>query len=391
MEPVRIAGVGMHPFGHHRGKSLKDLVRVAFVRALRDAEVGLNELDVVYSANAMAGLLQGQEQIRGQTVLREVGVQGTPIVNVENACASGSTAFREAVIAVKSGVAKTALAIGFEKMLVDDRERTLSALQTAGDQEVIGGLGLQFTAVNAIKLRKRMDAGEMTLEDLAEAAVKSHANGALNPYAHHQRPVSSDEVLGSRRIAGPITLLMCSSFSDGAAAVVVQAAEIKPAQDRPAITVRASSARSGYSPSSKSRESTVWTCAQNAYEEAGVDPSDISVAEVHDALAPSELICYEELGFCGRAEAAKLLRGGSTSIHGEIAVNPSGGLSSRGHPVGATGLAQIAELVWQLRGEAGLRQVKNPRLGLAMNDGGWLEGEPASCNIHILERAIPWA
>jgi len=387
---VEIAGVGMHPFGRYRERSLKDLVRVATVNALQDAGLGIKDVDAVYSANGMAGILQGQEQIRGQSVLRDVGLERVPVVNIENACASGSSAFREALIAIRAGVADVALAVGFEKMFVGDRDRSLAALESAADLEIVGGLGLQFTAIYAMRLRKRLDAGLLAPRDLIGAAVKSHRNGALNPYAQHQREVTAEEVQTSRLVAEPLTLLMCSSICDGAAAVVLAREGTADGHARPRVRVRGSAAASGFTVGTQEERSTATVCADRAYGDAGLGPADIDVAEVHDAMAPGELIYYEQLGFCAPGEAGELLHSGATSLGGRLPVNPSGGLSSRGHPVGATGLAQIAELTWQLRGEAGARQAGRPQIGLAQNSGGWLSGEPAACNVHILERTNPW-
>lgn len=386
IEDVEIAGVGMHPFGRFPERTLKDLAREATIRALVDADLSVKDLDAVYSANSMAGLITGQEQIRGQTVMREVGIEGVPIVNVENACASGSTALREAILAVRAGVADRVLAVGFEKMYVDDRDTTLSALRSAADLDVVAGLGLQFTAVYAMRLRKSIDAGALTLDDLVDVAVKSHDNGSRNPYAQYQKPVTAEEVLASRRIADPLTLLMCSSICDGAAAAVVARAGTVDPRGRPRVAVRASAMRSGETRDDPDMPTVATVAARQAYEQAGMGPGDFDVIEVHDAMAPGELLYYEQLGLCEEGEAGALLRSGETSLGGPRPVNPSGGLSSRGHPVGATGLAQVAELTWQLRGEADARQAPGARLALAQNSGGWLEGESAACNVHILER-----
>lgn len=392
MTAVAVAGVGMHPFGHFPDSSLKDLARVAILRAVRDAGVGVKDIQAVYSANALAGLLQGQEQIRGQSVLRDVGIERIPIVNVENACASGSSALREAVLAIRAGACDLVLALGFEKMFVGDTTRSLAALESAADLEVIRDLGLQFTAIYAMRLRKWLDAGRLQPRHLVDVTVKSHFNGSLNPYAQHRKAVTPEEVVASRRIADPLTLLMCSSITDGAAAVVLVREGRLPSNGHPKVLVRASTAASGYTPiGMEVQESTATICADGAYEEAGIGPNEISVAEVHDAMAPGELLYYEQLRFCEEGGAADLLDSGATGLKGRIPVNPSGGLSSRGHPIGATGLAQIAELTWQLRGEAGQRQVREPRFGLAQNSGGWLEGEPAACNVHIVERVQRWS
>jgi acetyl-CoA acetyltransferase len=387
---VQIAGVGMHPFGRFPGQSLKDLARVAVVRALQDAGLGVKDVQAVYSANGMAGLLQGQEQIRGQSVLRDLGIERVPVVNVENACASGSSALREAVIAVRAGVADVALAVGFEKMFVDDRDASLAALESAADLEIVGGMGLQFTAVYAMRLRKRIDDGTLQADDLVMAAVKSHHNGARNPNAQHRKEFTAEEIAASRPIAEPLTLLMCSSMCDGAAAVIVTS-NGAGANGHPRVLVRAASAASGFTAGVVEEASTSTQCVRVAYEEAGVGPQDINVAEVHDAMAPGELLYYEQLELCEPGGASEFLRSGATSLEGRVPVNPSGGLSSRGHPVGATGLAQVCELTWQLRGEAGERQTNEPRIALAQNSGGWLAGESAACNVHILEREQAWS
>lgn len=392
MPEVEVAGVGMHPFGRFPEASLKDLARVAIVRALVDAGLGTKDVEAVYSANAMAGLLQGQEQIRGQSVLREVGIENVLVVNVENACASGSTALNQAVMAIRAGLCETVLAVGFEKMFVADRDASLNALESAADLDVIAGLGLQFTAIYAMRLRRWLDAGLLEQRHLEDVSVKSHLNGSLNPYAQHQKVFSAEEIAASRPIAEPLTLLMCSSICDGAAAVVLRRSDPEgegESAGRPRVAVRASVGASGHTPAA-ALPSTPTICANRAYEEAGVGPEDIDVAEVHDAMAPGEILYYEQLGFCAADEAGHLLDSGATSLQGRLPVNPSGGLSSRGHPIGATGLAQVAELTWQLRGEAGERQVQEPRLALAQNSGGWLQGEPAASNVHVLERVEPW-
>jgi acetyl-CoA acetyltransferase len=387
---VAVAGVGMHEFGRFPEASLKDLARVAVVRALNDSGLGVKDIDAVYASNALAGLLQGQEQIRGQTVLRDVGIERVPVINVENACAGASTAFAQAVMAIRSGSARAVLVVGYEKMFVGDTGRSLDALETAADIEVVAGLGLQFTAIYAMRVRKRLDAGSLEMRHLVDVAVKSHQNGSLNPYAQHRKVFTAEEIENSSPIAEPLTLFMCSSMSDGAAAAVLVAADHPAAEARARVEVRASALASGYAHVQPDDESIVTLCARTAYELAGVGPSDIDVAEVHDAMAPGELLYYEQLGFCDEGQAGELLDSGATRIGGRQPVNTSGGLCSRGHPVGATGLAQIAELVWQLRGEAGERQVQEPRIALAQNSGGWLEGDPAAVAIHILERVRGW-
>ncbi len=389
MTEVAIAGVGMHEFGRFPDRSLKDLARVAVIRALTDAGLGVKDVQAVYSANAMGGLLQGQEQIRGQAALRDVGLERVPIVNVENACASGSSAFREASLAIRAGEVEVALVAGFEKMFVGDRDRSLAALETAADVEIVRELGIQFTAVYAMRLRKLLDAEKLDHRHLVDVTIKSHRNGALNPYAQFRKEVTADEVEASPRIADPLTLLMCSAICDGAAAAVLVRKDKAPVA-KPVVSVRATAATSGFTRIDDDEPATATLCAQKAYEQAGVGPDDLDVAEVHDAMAPGELLYYEQLQLCEPGGAGELLESGATSLGGRTPVNPSGGLCSRGHPVGATGLAQLAELVWQLRGEAGERQVGQPRIALAQNSGGWLSGESAACNVTILEREAAW-
>ncbi|AXK37332.1 thiolase family protein [Streptomyces armeniacus] len=379
----------MHPFGRFPELSLKDLARVAAVRALLDAGIGVKDVQAAYSANAMAGMLQGQEMVRGQTVLREIGIDRIPVVNVENACASGSSALAQAVLTVRAGAADVVLAVGFEKMYVSDLAVTLDALESAADLDVVRGLGIQFTAIYAMRLRRLIAEGALTMDDIVDVAVKSHANGALNPYAQHRKEVTAGQVRDARRIADPLTLLMCSSICDGAAAAVVARRGALESRG-PTVRVAASRGASGFTARPEGESSLSTMCAEGAYEQAGLGPSDIDLAEVHDAMAPAELLYAEQLGFCAPGEVSSFFRAGSTRIDGSLPMNTSGGLSSRGHPVGATGLAQIAELVWQLRGEAGARQVERPRIALAQNSGGWLEGESAAANVHILERLEPW-
>lgn len=389
-EKVAIAGVGMHEFGRFPDSSLKDLARVAIARALDDAGLGVKEVEAVYSANALAGVLQGQEQIRGQSVLRDVGIERVPVVNVENACAGAATAFTQAANAIRLGDARVALAVGFEKMFVGDTGRSLDALESAADIETVAGLGLQFTAIYAMRVRKRIDAGALSRQQLLDVAVKSHHNGSLNPYAQHRKEFTAEEIAASAPIAEPLTLFMCSSICDGAAAAVLVAADHEAADRHPRVTLRGSALASGYAHTDDGDPSIVTLCAERAYEQAEVGPDDLDVVECHDAMAPGELLYYEQLGLCPPDGAGELLDSGATAIGGRIPVNPSGGLCSRGHPVGATGLAQISELVWQLRGEAEARQVDHPRIALAQNSGGWLEGDPAAVSVQILEREASW-
>jgi acetyl-CoA acetyltransferase len=387
MREVVVLGVGMHRFGRFPQLGLRELAGEAGRCALHDAGLAPRDVQAVYFANALGGLLTGQESIRGQIALREVGIAGVPIVNVENACASGATAFHQAALAVRAGACDVALALGAEKMFVGDTGQTLRALAASADVELTHDMGLQFTAIYAMRVQRRLLTGALAERHLADVTVKSHRHGCLNPYAQHRKPVTADEVLTSRPIAGPIRVLMCSSISDGAAAAVVTTPEFARARGRASTAVRvlASQLRSGaFRTGSEDERSTAARTVWAAYEQAGLGPEDMDLVECHDATAPGELLYYEDLGFCKPGEAARLLDDGVTSVGGRIPFNPSGGLTSRGHPVGATGLAQIAEAVWQLRGEAGERQVAGARVALTQNSGGFLEGDSAVGAAHVL-------
>ncbi|WP_078428262.1 thiolase C-terminal domain-containing protein [Alkalihalobacterium alkalinitrilicum] len=394
MTNVAVLGVGMHPFGKFENKHIKDLANTAIWNAIEDSGINAREIEAAFVGNCLGGILLGQESVRGQVIMRHAGFKGIPIVNVENACATASTAFRMAWMSVKSGLYDVALAVGVEKMFIGNTAKSIEALTTATDIEVCGNMGLQFTSLYAMNIRKKMDKYGWTKEDLALVAEKNSYNGSLNPYAQFKKPLSKEAVLSSKMIADPITLYMASPMGDGAAAAIIcNEKYAKKLSSKPMIRVAASELSSGQASmlESKPTESTTYITVQNAYKQAGIGPEDIDLAEVHDAMSPAELKLYEELGLCAEGEAISLIREGRTKITGDIPVNPSGGLASRGHPVGATGLAQIAEVVWQLRGEAGKRQIKGkngklPRFGLTQNDGGYVEGDQAATAVHILSR-----
>jgi acetyl-CoA acyltransferase len=382
-----IAGVGMTPFGRLPERSLAEIAAPAVGAALEDAAVPANEVDIAFVGNAIGGMATGQESIRGQVILRYSGITGIPIVNVENACASASTALHQAVIAVRSGLYRTALAVGVEKMYVGDTPRTLSMIATASDVGEFERHGLQFTSLYAMAAARYLrDFPGASVEDFAAVAAKNSANGERNPYAQFRRARTVEEVMDSRVIAKPLTLLMCSSIADGAAAAIVTS---EPRDG--AVDVLASIVRSGrYRPDhSAPGPSSVATAGAAAYEQAGIGPADVGVVEVHDAAAPQELMHVEDLELVPRGEAGPALRDGRLATSGDLPVNPSGGLTSRGHAIGATGLAQIAELVWQLRGDADARQARfegrSRRVGLALNTGGRTVDDRAAIAVHVLE------
>jgi acetyl-CoA acetyltransferase len=331
--------------------------------------------------------------VAGQVALRAAGVSAIPVVNVENACASASTAFHLAWQAVATGQVDRALAVGTEKMSHPDKQRPLTAIGRAVDVEaVFGEAGPQpggrsyFMDLYAAQGRSYMERTGSTREDFAAVAAKNHTNGARNPNAQYGDEMSVADVLAAREIVFPLTLPMCSPVSDGSAAALLVAEDALPTGDGrpPAPEVLASVLASG-SADGDAGNSTE-RASRRAYERAGVGPEDVDLAEVHDAAAPAEILLYEHLGLAAPGEGARLIRDGATRLDGRLPVNPSGGLLSKGHPIGATGLGQIHEAVAQLRGTAGARQVDGARVALTQNGGGWLEDDNAAVAVHVFAR-----
>lgn len=388
MRKVVVGGVGMTPFGKFPDSTLKSLSEAAVSAALGDAGVTAAEVDQVFYGNAAAGVVSGQEMIRAEASLRNTGLDGKPMFNIENACASGSSALNLARLSVASGQVETALVVGVEKLTHEDKAISFGAFTKAVDLDepmpegVTRGTGSVFMDLYAAKARKWMAATGAEASDFARVVVKSRHAGSLNPRAQFRKVTTVDEVLASRMISDPLTLFMCSSIGDGGAAVLVCSEEFAAKRDIRPVYLRASSIVSATADGSG--ELVAVRAARAAYEEAGIGPSDVDVAELHDASAPAELIHYENLGFCAPGDAPKLIRSGETDIGGRISVNPSGGLLSRGHPLGATGVAQIVELTEQLRGTAGARQRPGARVALAENNGGQLAGDSAVALVTVL-------
>jgi acetyl-CoA acetyltransferase len=384
-----IIGVGMTPFGKFPDKSVRELAQSAITTALGDAGIAPAQVDQIYFANAVAGLITGQEMVRGQAALRFAGLAGKPIINVENACASGSTAFWLAFNAIRSGQAQVAIAMGAERMTHADKTLSLRALATAVDLEekqpehMGKGSGSVFMDHYAEKTRKYMAATGATREDIAQIVVKSRHAASLNPVAQFRNETTVEEVLGSRVISDPLTLQMCSSIGDGAAAVVLCSPEFARKQgiSRP-VWVGASVLLSG-DPEGQMEHSAI-RATKAAYEQASVSPTDVHVVELHDASAPAELMYYETLGLCPAGQGPALLRSGATGLNGKVSVNPSGGLLSKGHPIAATGAAQIVELTQQLRGQSGPRQREGAKVALAENAGGSVGQDGAAAVATIL-------
>jgi benzoylsuccinyl-CoA thiolase BbsB subunit len=374
---VYIAGVGMTPFAKQPDREVEDLGREAVRKALDDAGWMAKSPDEVFAGSSYAGLLIGQR------IMRDLGITGLPITNVENACSGGATALREAITAVASGRADSALAIGVEK---------LSALGGGvlplPDTDHEAHQGMTMPALYAMRAQRYLHETGATLEHFAKVVVKSRANAVNNPFAQFHSQVSVDEVVGSRMVADPLRLMMCCPTGDGAAAVLVTTRLGAQLRSGPKIRVDASVLCSGeFVTGFRDMASSALTrrAADLAYTEAGIGPADIDVTELHDAFASAEMMYYEALGYCQPGAAKELVDAGSTAITGSQPVNPGGGLLSRGHPVAATGLAQICEVTWQLRGEAEGRQVDHPRTALTHCTGGGIAGlDHGACAIHVL-------
>ena len=380
MRHVFIIGVGMTQFGKHMDRSLRDLGREACLNALRDAGVTPKKIEAGYCGNALAPAIQGETGV-GQNVFWEVGINEIPIVNVENACASGSTALREGWMAIAGGFYDMVIVAGVEKTVM-----AKGAMLDVGAAEFETKLGDVFPGQFALIAQKHMEQYGTTREQLAKVSVKNHFNGTLNPYAQFQKQFTLEEVLNSPMVADPLTLYSCCPNSDGAAALIL--CSKKKAQKMNARPVRIAASILTSGTYNNQRDITGWEiekkAAGRAYEMASLGPKDIDLVEVHDAFTISEIIHYEDLGLCAPGEGGRLIGEGATELGGRIPVNPSGGLLAKGHPVGASGVAQVVEIVWQLRGEAGKRQVKNPRVGLAQIMGGYKEGDTRACTVHIL-------
>ena len=399
---VSIVGTGITAFGRRPDDDLRALTGEAVELALKDAAVLPEDIQMVVFGNAVEGYLHGQEMIRAEVALRFAGFTGIPMLNIENACASSSSAFQVACMAVNSGAAEVVLVVGVERLTHTDKRRSFNALATAVDlaeqtelASAVGATGAPVAAqatshsplmdLYATKTRSFMERSSLTVEDLALVSVKNRRHGALNPKAQFQTPVELEAVLGSRMISDPLRLLMCSPIGDGAAAIVVASSEYARRQGLADVRVE------GFALTSNGADPRAAHPVARAMEialgQAGLEAGDIDVAEVHDACAPAELWLYEDLGFCPPGEAGELIRSGATALGGRLPVNTGGGLLARGHPLGATGCAQLVELADQLRGRSGPRQVPGARIALAQNSGGILDDlDEAVAAVTILGR-----
>ena len=386
---LRIIGTGITPM-NRRDRTAEDMALQVVAEALADAAVDPAEVSLVVFGNATAGRLVDQGCIRGQTFLRAAGLRNAGILNVDNSCAGGSSALHMACLAARGG-SPTVLAVGVEKMWTGDRAQTLAGIEDGVPrddrirmhEQLENPSGSVLMALNSSWANSLLEERGATVEQFAAATVKARYHGALNPNAQFQTAVTLEEVLSSPTIVPPLTRLMCSSFTDGAAAAVVST------QRSDGTIIRGSTIRSGNG--DMDYHERLAETATAAWDESGIDPADIDVVELHDATSPEELYALESLGFFKPGDAGPATLAGDTTIGGKaVTVNTSGGLVGRGHPLGATGIAQVVELNEQLLGLAGKRQVPGARLAAAANTGGMIgfDGRPtdaAFIGIHVLE------
>jgi acetyl-CoA acetyltransferase len=418
MRDVCIIAVGMIPFGKYPSEGIKDLTAKALQNLFGHSPVEMSEIEAAWMSNAGWGMSTGQHCIRGQVALGPIGIGEIPIMNVENACAGGSSAFHGAYLGIAAGAYDVALAVGAEKTFIpksaspEQKKKGFSSFLAGTDVEVTtkiiekmraeaerkraeleaagelpkgkgGGERSPFMDIYSIAARSHMERYGSTQEQLAIIAAKNHYHGSLNPDAQYRMDMTVQQVLEDRLVSHPLTRAMCAPMGDGAAAALLVSGEYLQRLDAPRpVKVRASVLTSG---STRPGHNMAKTCSEKAYELAGVGPGEIDTAEVHDATAFGELAMTENLGFCAEGDGGRFAESGASKLGGAKPINPSGGLECRGHPIGATGLAQIAEMVYQLRGDAGARQVAGARLAMTENGGGFIGTGEAAIAIHILE------
>jgi benzoylsuccinyl-CoA thiolase BbsB subunit len=379
MTSVHVIGTGMIPFGKFPDRTLSDIGWPSLREAIKEAGVAPASIDAIYCGTALGGMMAGQR------VAKALGLSGMPIVNVENACSSSSSAIAQACNAIASGRFETVAVVGVEKLTKFGGGTLPLEAEDWENQQ-----GMVMPALYAMRANRYMHETGLKPEELAQVSVKAHDHGALNPLAQIRKRVTLDEVMSARPVAGPFTLWHCCPTGDGSAALILASDKVASKVKPGAVRIAASEVTSGKYTNGY-RDMTVAELtvrgAHEAYEMAGVGPGDIDVAEIHDAFTIAELMYYEAFGWAKKGEAYGLLSSGATSLGGKIPVNPSGGLLSRGHPVGATGAAQAVEIVRQLEGRAGKHQVEGAKVGLTHATGGGIAGfDHGACSIHVLTR-----
>jgi acetyl-CoA C-acetyltransferase len=385
MRRVAIVGVGMTKFGEHWTKGFRDLVVQAGVHAIEDAGITGEQIEAGYIGTMASGRLVGQEHI-GALLADYMGLNPIPITRVEGACASGSLALRQGFMDIASGMHDVVVVGGVEKMTDLGTAEVSDILGGAGDQEWELFLGATFPGLYALMARRHMTEFGTTEEMLAAAAVKNHKNGALNEYAQYQNEITIEMVMKSKVIASPLKMFDCSPITDGAAALVLMPLEKAHSfVDRPVEIVASAQASDTIALHSRQTLTSLKAtqiAGKKAYERARITPKDVDLVEVHDCFTIAEIMAIEDLGFFKKGEGGKATLEGRTGLDGEIPVNTSGGLKACGHPVGATGIKQAVEVTWQLRGEAGKRQIKDAEIAMTHNVGG----SGATAVVHVMKK-----
>lgn len=379
MREVIVLGIGQSQFGKFPDRTVAQLGGEAAIAAIRDAGISPRQIQTAYTSRLYA------EMITGQTILKDIGITDIEMINIENACAGGATAVRSLWKDIAAGYCDVGIALGVESMTTSP---IAGKLIPPAKDDLDGILGSAMPVVFGLMAKRLMETHDATHEDFAQVSVKAHDFGAMNPQAQYRKRFTVAEVLASRMIVEPITLLQCCPNTDGAAAVILCSAEFaRRYTSRPVRIIGSSLVSGDYF--FKKEDLTSFTlghkAALQAYDMAGVDPKDLDLVEIHDAFAAEEIVHYEDLELCGRGEGISLLRSGATSPGGRIPVNPSGGLLSLGHPLSASGVRNICEIALHLRGKAGERQVPGAKLGLAQMLGGSATGlETGAASVHIL-------
>lgn len=379
MREVAVLGIGQSDFGKFPDKSIEDLGRQAVLEAISDAGIKPKDIPVAYTSRLYL------EMITGQNVLKTIGISGIEMINVENACCGGATAIRSLWKDIAYGVYDIGLALGVESMTTSP---IAGKLIPPAKDDLDGQMGLTMPAYFATMARRLMETQGATIEDFAQVSVKNHHHGSLNPRAQYQKEFTVEEVVDSRMIANPITLLQCCPNTDGAAAVIMCSMDVARKFTTVPVKVAASvllSADYFFRKKELTSFEVQKRAVKAAYEMAGIGPEDLDLVELHDAFSCEEIVHYEDLGLCRPGEGVALLRSGATALGGRLPVNPSGGLLSLGHPLSASGVRVVGEVTRHLRGQAGKRQVEGAKVGLAQMLGGMASGlETGAVGIHIL-------
>ncbi len=385
MRNVAVVGAGMAKFGERWDAGLRELTAEAGVMAIESADLAGDEIEAVYVGNMSGGRFTGQEHI-GALLADAMGLNPVPATRVEAACASGGLAFRQAYLSIASGEFDIVVAGGIEKMTDVLTGQATTTLGGAADQEWESFFGATFPSLYALMARRHMHDYGTTEEQMARVAVKNHHNGSMNPFAQYQRDVTIDQVMNSPKVAEPLKIFDCSPITDGAAAVILASEDVaRKITDTPVwvnASVQASDTLALHDRDSLTSLKGTRIAGKQAFKMAGIEPRQVDVAEVHDCFTIAEILAVEDLGFVKKGEGGKAEEDGMFDLNSDISVNTSGGLKSCGHPVGATGIKQVAEVFWQLRGEAGKRQTDNAEIGLTHNVGG----SGATVVVHVLSR-----